>query len=366
MLNGDELVSIAAACTGYSSAQSALTVQDNESATLSFTLPSSVSEGAGLTPEGRVTASKAPAKDIRVTLTSSNPAQLGVPVSTTILAGTTQATFPLIVTDDEKLEPLQSVTLSASVPNWPTASMPVQVIDDETFTLHLSVPQTLDRYAGVVVNGGSVSLEGTLAYDLTVTLASNVSSMLQVPAQVIIPAGTKQAAFNLTVAESGNPPGSTYAVISASSASFLAASSYVNVTEAVSRVWAINQPSNDLVYDLVRGKLLAAVPASAALVNGGMARILPATGVVENLTPLTKEAGMLRLRSDGTVLWAATRNAQQLFEIDLNSFAVGSTIDLGSYRRRQLFGHGFRDQALQHHAGRGAEVERHATASRGG
>lgn len=329
VLNGNEEVSITATRSGYGSATATLIAQDNESATLTLDVPASVSEGSGVTVLGRVIASRAPARDITVTLGSSASAQLAVPVVATIPAGQTEASFPLIIVDDSLIEAPQNITLSASVPNWTSASTSTQLVDDETFTLQVSAPALMDRFAGLAKNAGLVSLDGTLGQDLIVNLSAAPLIGVTPMMQIVIPAGSDYASFDINVSEFGNPPGSSVTTLTASAAGFASDSTNVTLVEGTSRVWIINQPSHDLAYDSAAGKLVATVPPSSTLINGGIARVLPQTATIENVSPFAEELGMLR-GGVGTPMWAATRSGQRLHHLHVNSSSSSEMIELGS------------------------------------
>ena len=104
LLNGPEAVSITASATGYAAGTATTTVHDNETATLSVTLPATAHETAG-TIIGTVTSSAAPTQNITVQLTSSDTTRLTVPATVTLLAGQTSVNFTATLLDDHVIEP---------------------------------------------------------------------------------------------------------------------------------------------------------------------------------------------------------------------------------------------------------------------
>ncbi|MGD0899501.1 MAG: hypothetical protein ABR915_16840, partial [Thermoguttaceae bacterium] len=92
LLNGPEAVTITASATGYTPGTGTVMVHDNETATLSVTLPTSAHETAG-TVAGTITSSGAPTRNITLQLASSDTTRLTVPSTATLLAGQTTANF---------------------------------------------------------------------------------------------------------------------------------------------------------------------------------------------------------------------------------------------------------------------------------
>ncbi|OYW69345.1 MAG: hypothetical protein B7Z21_01420, partial [Verrucomicrobiales bacterium 32-60-5] len=92
LLNGSPSVTIAASSTGYVGVPLTVVVNDNETATLTLSLPISA-RGGGPPDSGSITASAAPAVDVQVPLVSGDPARLNVPAVVTIPAGQTSASF---------------------------------------------------------------------------------------------------------------------------------------------------------------------------------------------------------------------------------------------------------------------------------
>lgn len=330
LLNGSEETLVAATAGGLTSGQALVMVDDNESAALSMILPASVSEGSGVTPEARVVVSKVPTRDIAVALSSSQQTQISVPPLVMLAAGTTEVSFPLMVIDDQRIEGFQTVSIGASVPNWTSANASVMLTDDETFELHLSLPASLDRFSGTVANGGTVRLDGTLTSDLIVTLASSAPAEISVPAQVVIPAGNTGVSFDLVVAENANLPGTASVQITAASIGFMPDTAGVALNAAVSRVWTLSQATSDLVYSATTGSLIATVPASASLINGGLAFIAPSPAQVASVLPVAGELKMLRIADDGASLWAASSNGQTLLRLSAATGAVSTSISLGA------------------------------------
>ena len=114
LLDGPEAVTVTASASGYTTGTCTMTVHDDESATLSVSLPSSLAE-TGSPVTGTVTASAAPAENITVQLASSGPTHLAVPATVTLPAGQTTVNFTATPVDDHVIETLpMEVTVTAS------------------------------------------------------------------------------------------------------------------------------------------------------------------------------------------------------------------------------------------------------------
>ena len=122
LLDGTRNVTITAAASGYTGATTNLMVNDNETAVLSVTAASPVSEAAG-TVQGTLHISAPPAVAITVTLSSSNAASQ-VPSTVTIPAGQTAVSFPITIIDDHLVNGDQTAIITAHVTNWTDGTRP--------------------------------------------------------------------------------------------------------------------------------------------------------------------------------------------------------------------------------------------------
>jgi carboxypeptidase D len=198
VLDGVQTVTVTASAPGYTAGSDSVQVSDIQTALLTVTLPATASEGAGLLAgAGRVTASAAPVNDFVITLASSNPAALAVPATVTLRANQTSATFDLTLPDDQVIDDGHTVTVTAHVNNWTDGAATVQV-EDANHTLSLALPASVYENDAVQSGAGTVTLGGTLAYDLIVSLTSGSAASLVVPPTVTVPAGQLSATFDLT------------------------------------------------------------------------------------------------------------------------------------------------------------------------
>ncbi len=213
LLDGLEPVLISATAPGYTATSGTITVHDNETATLTVSMPASAHETAG-TLSGTVTSSVAPTRDITVQLVSSDPTGLTVPATVILHAGTTTASFYLAMHDDHVIEGNRAITVTASVENWTSGSATVTDLDDDG-TLAVTLPAS--GWEGQVVSG-KVQLGGTLASDLVVPLTSGEPTGLSVPSTVTIPAGQTSATFNVTLLDDNRREGPRTVQVTAATA----------------------------------------------------------------------------------------------------------------------------------------------------
>ncbi len=138
ILDGDQSATITAAAAGYTSGSGTIIVHDNETATLTVTVPPSATEGDGVLTNAGVVAVSAPvAADVTVTLNSSDTTEVVVPATVTVLAGQTNANFNITIVDDTVIDGPQTATITAHVQNWIDGSSSVTVLDNDY--VHLTV-----------------------------------------------------------------------------------------------------------------------------------------------------------------------------------------------------------------------------------
>ena len=214
LLDGPQSVSIIAASAGYTTANVAVTVHDDETATLTVTLPASATEGdAPLS--GSITASAAPTRDVVVQLASNMSSRLTVPSTVTLKAGQTIATFLATVIDNAVIDGKQTATVTAGVENWTSGSASVSVADNDGTIVITVIPASGGFEGQVFYNGGTVRIGGPLATDTIINLVSNNPSLV-VPPSVTIFAGQVYATFDLTFLRDNLKQGSRTATLTAS------------------------------------------------------------------------------------------------------------------------------------------------------
>jgi uncharacterized repeat protein (TIGR01451 family) len=221
LVDGTEAVTITASAPEYFDGSADLAVVDNESASLRVQLPPRATEGEGnLTRKATLRLDVRPQRDVVVSLRSSLPGKLQVPASVIVPAGEKSAEFDLNLLDDNRIDGPQTVTVTAHVENWVDGSDTILVLDNDAPAVVLELPPSVSEGNGVITNGAAVRLSGLLTSNLVVNLASSDLSELEVPANVVIPAGQIRARFNLRVVDDGTIDGRQTVSISAKAPQF--------------------------------------------------------------------------------------------------------------------------------------------------
>ncbi len=184
-LDGNQFAILTASAPGYVTATAQTIVSDNEVGTISLSAPASATEKAGVL--GAVVSVNTPVStNVLIQLTSSRPQRLQAPASVIIPAGSTQAPFAIAVLDDTQLNGNEFVQLTAHVQNWNDGTTQVQILDDETNSLSLTLPTQLSEISGPVTGSSFVRLGGSLSTNLVVTLVSSDTNRLSVPTEVTL------------------------------------------------------------------------------------------------------------------------------------------------------------------------------------
>ena len=133
ILDGDPPVTITASsqvCVN-SPQNKQITVHDNETTTLSVTLPASASESAGLLINaGTVSMGAAAGTNIPITLIASDPSRLSLPI-VVIPNGQTSAVFSVYVYDNHVIGGSENVTVTTHVANWTNGSVSMTILFDD-------------------------------------------------------------------------------------------------------------------------------------------------------------------------------------------------------------------------------------------
>ncbi|GEP43176.1 hypothetical protein BGE01nite_24670 [Brevifollis gellanilyticus] len=219
-IDGTQTVTLTASASTWPGSSATVRVNDNETTNMTLTLPASVTEGgAAISNQARVSLPAAAGVPITINLSSNDVTELVVPATVTIPQGQTQAFFTLTMPEDTLLDGPQSVTVTATVTGWPAANASTQVLDNESRQLSVAlISPTLESVG--TVPGGVVTVPGTLVSPLTVTLVSSDTTELQVPATLVMAAGTSSASFDLTMVDDALVDGDQTVIVTASAAGY--------------------------------------------------------------------------------------------------------------------------------------------------
>jgi uncharacterized repeat protein (TIGR01451 family) len=183
------------------------------------------------------------AADLTVQLTSSDPAQVMVPASVVIPAGSTSAVFNLTPVDNEILDGTRTVLISASAPGHIRAGGELQILDDEFAVLTLSVPASAREGQGVLEAKGEVTVDQAPANDIRVTLASSDTTEVILPSFVVLPAGETSVRFDVEVVDDSEIDGSQVVILTASVPNWTADVDAMTVEDNESRALIVSAPS---------------------------------------------------------------------------------------------------------------------------
>ena len=139
-VDGAQNVTISAAVNGWTGATQTVQVNDNESNQIEIIGVPSLTE-AGIETYEISIGGPVPA-DVEVTLTSSGPGRLTVPLSVTLFAETSSTSIAVEALDNDLADGNQNVIISAAAPGLTTGTKTVQVIDDEPHHFVFSTVQS--------------------------------------------------------------------------------------------------------------------------------------------------------------------------------------------------------------------------------
>ncbi len=224
--------------SGYPTSYANTFITDNETGTLSLSLPAQILENFDPpTNDGTVSVSPAPTEDTSVTLTVSNTSEAFITGSVngvttvgaaTIKGGVGSGRIHITPVDDTRLDGQQTITVTASAPGLTSGSTTVLVNDNEPRTLSLNLPNLITEGG---TSAASVIISGSMTSPLTVSLASSNPSKLTVPATVTINAGNTASGFTVTTLNDTTDDGDLAVFITASAATFTSGSGPTTVRD---------------------------------------------------------------------------------------------------------------------------------------
>ncbi|MBN1855279.1 MAG: S8 family serine peptidase, partial [Pirellulales bacterium] len=213
VLDGMEEVTVTATAQDSMTDDGILTVHDDETAMLFIGLPAIATEGDGL-GAGTIMSTGKPTRDIVIHLTSSHTSEVAVPATVVLPAGQSSVAFDVTIIDDTVIDGVQIATITATVENWIDGTANMVVFDNDR-TLAISLLTDAWEGEGTRAGSGMVAIGGTLPVDLVVTLHSDDTSELEVPATVTILAGQTSAMFDATIVDDLDHDGAQTATVTA-------------------------------------------------------------------------------------------------------------------------------------------------------
>ena len=218
VVEGTQAATLTASAGGLVSGAATLTVTDTNAPTLTVVLNSHSVNETDTNPAtfGTVTTNDPTDTPLVVSLLSNNINKLTVPITVTIPAGETSATFPVTVVNDGQIDGNETVTITSSASGFQSGSDSAVVVDDNVPALTLSLAQTtVSEAAGADATIGTVSIASPAVQPLTIVLGSSDTSAATVPASVVIDAGQESASFPIAAVNDGLASGNKTAAITA-------------------------------------------------------------------------------------------------------------------------------------------------------
>jgi hypothetical protein len=194
-IEGSRAVKVTAAVPGMASRTAAIVIIDDETAGILLSVDAVGIEGSAVA--GAVALSRAPARDLSVSLLSED-AGLLLPPEVVIPAGTTgPVPFECQLTDNNRVEGTRTVRVTAMVTGWSAATALIQIADDDVPALSMDGISRVRE--GDPAQPMTLRLNLPSTVNTVVRLFSSDATQLTVPASVTIPAGQSEAKFSATV-----------------------------------------------------------------------------------------------------------------------------------------------------------------------
>jgi len=177
-------------------------------------MPTSLAEGT-VGHEGMVLVAIPPSEPLTLTLTTTPPGQLTVPQSIVVPAGATSALFTFDVADDDLINPMRVVSVSAVGPGVTPAPVSVTITDNDVVSASLELPDRVTE--GEPASVGVLVLSHTTTIPIEFALSATPPGEITLPPSVTVQPGAKQAAFNIGAVNDNRLDGDVTATVTAES-----------------------------------------------------------------------------------------------------------------------------------------------------
>ena len=209
-IDGNTYVTLTANAENWYSGSLMVLALDNEVRNIQLSVPEIASEGDGVINDvGQVSIPGIFQEPLLIHLTSNKTDKVIVPGTVEIPAQQQVATFDMTIVDNNIMDGMTPVLISASAPGWQPVTSVVTVADNEGAQLTVTVIESVVENAGKIENSGWVTLASVLLNDFEVNLSSNNTALVETPYTLIIPAGQTIGMFDLTIKNDDNISGQT-------------------------------------------------------------------------------------------------------------------------------------------------------------
>ncbi|KPA10950.1 conserved hypothetical protein, secreted [Candidatus Magnetomorum sp. HK-1] len=199
-IDGNTYVTLTADAEHWYSGSLMVLVIDNEIKNIKLTVPEIASEGNGVMNDaGQVSIPGIFQDSLTIHLTSNKTDKVIVPGTIEIEAGQQVAHFDMTIVDNNIMDGMIPVLISASAPGWQPVTSIITIADNEGAQLSVTVIEKAIENSGLIENSAWVTLDSVLLNDFEVSLSSDNTALVETPYTLIIPAGKTIAMFDLTV-----------------------------------------------------------------------------------------------------------------------------------------------------------------------
>ncbi len=231
LLQGPFNSTLSVAASGYVDAAQSVTIADFELLTISAAV-TTISERNGTTTATVTRGNTNIDQALTVTLVSSDASEATVPLTVTIAAGQSSATFTISGVDDILLDGTQEINLTASATGYEPGILTVTVTDYELLSVSLD-QSSISEFGGSAT--GTIRREpADSALPITVNLVSSNLGAAIVIASVTLPANVSVGTFTVTAVDDDLLDGTQAASIIVNAPGYIESQLELQVTDAES------------------------------------------------------------------------------------------------------------------------------------
>jgi hypothetical protein len=324
-IDGNTSATLTGSATGISSASASTVAVDDETRTMSFTLPSTIQEG--VTTTGTVRIPGTLTAPLNVVVTSGDTAILTVQGDVTIPAGQTSAQFSMTAVENAAKDGSKLVSVTASANTFASSTQSITKRDNEVAGYRFgALPDFVNVSSPLTVTITAIDLEGNSigGYAGSVNLS------------VILPDGSSQSPTPAIVALSGAAGWTgnvTLPVLNTAPLRLKASDGAGNngLSTAFDILRELPLTTSDLLWDASRGRIYASVPATDTTANANkIVAIDPSNLQITSSLAVNQDPGQLAITSGSEFLYAALNANGTVGKVTLSSFTLASSFAVGT------------------------------------
>lgn len=322
-IDGNILVTVTASGSGIDPATAQTTTIDNETRTLSLTLPAIVQEGGSA--NGTVSIPGTLTTPLTVNLTSANESQATVPTTATIPTGSTSTAFSIAALDNTLRDGSRAVTISASADTFTGASKSITIRDNDVASYGFSINTDIVNLSGPITVS-ALDIEGNaisgFSGDASLGVVQPDGTVQPVTPAIVTLAGTNGWTGNVTLPADVALPVRLRATDS---------NGYTGDSMAFDVMRVIPLMAADIVWDASRRRIYASVPAAAGGTHANQVVAIDPTSLeISGSVTVGQDPRKLALTSGAEALYVALDANGTVAKIDPTSMSVTYTFVVGS------------------------------------